>query len=131
MSFPSKEELIKLNQESTDKLIDIAILRGDEEDYQSVWILDTSAAQVVENECMDSEARNGGQAKRDNCQDMRDLELGVGANVLKRACRQPGEAGHHGVGEWEFCAVCYDQINFVRWEIVTVEKKLIELQLVF
>ena len=57
MSFPSKEELIKLNQESTEKLIDISILGGDEEDY--------------------------------------------------------------------------DQNNFLRWEIVTVQKKLIELQLVF
>ena len=57
MSFPSKEEFIKLDQESTEKLIDISILGGDEEDY--------------------------------------------------------------------------DQNNFLRWEIVTVQKKLIELQLVF
>ena len=33
MSFPSKEALIKLNQESKEKLIDIAIFSGDEETY--------------------------------------------------------------------------------------------------
>ena len=35
MSFPSQEELIKLNEEGSEKLIDIAILSGDEDNDNS------------------------------------------------------------------------------------------------